>query len=84
MDSLFKESFDTIENKSSISADYTPNGENNFTVRCKIIENNSSIFDLQVFAGSREQAKKIVNNWNTSAQEIYPKILDLLSKEKQQ
>ena len=78
VDSKFKENLDSVKDKFSISAEYTPISEKEFTVRCKIIENNISIFDLQAHAGSREQAKKIVENWNTNSTEIYPKLLEIL------
>lgn len=78
VDSQFKQSLETIKDQFSISAEYTPLSEKEFTVRCRIIENNNTIFDIQAHAGSREQAKKIVNNWNTKASEIYPKILENL------
>ena len=57
---------------------FTPITETDFSVTCKIIENNSTIFHLELNAGSREQAKKIVNNWNKSASAIYPEIFNLL------
>ena len=78
VDSKFKQNLDTIKDKFSISAEYTPINEKEFTIRCKINENNSIIFDLNAHAGSREQAKRIVENWNNRASEIYPKILELL------
>lgn len=78
VDSKFKENLDTIKDKYSVSAEYSPITEKSFSVRCKIIENNSVIFDLQADAGSGEQAKRIVENWNTNAVELYPKILELL------
>ena len=78
VDSKFKKNLDTVKDKFSISSEYTPISEREFTVRCKIVENNTTIFDLHAHAGSREQAKKIVDNWNTNATEIYPKILELL------
>ena len=78
VDSKFKKNLDTVKDKFSISSEYTPISEREFTVRCKIVENNTTIFDLHAHAGSREQAKKIVDNWNTNAAEIYPKILELL------
>ena len=81
VDSKFKENLDTIKDKFSISAEYTPINEKEFTIRCKINENNNIIFDLNAHAGSREQAKRIVENWNTRASEIYPKILELLSQD---
>ena len=78
VDSKFKENLDTIKDKFSISAEYTPLSEREFSIRCKIIENNITIFDLQAHAGSREQAKNIVENWNNNATELYPKLLQLL------
>lgn len=78
VDSRFEENLDNVKDKFSISAEYTPLTEREFSVRCKIIENNITIFDLQAHAGSREQAKKIVDNWNTNATEMYPKLLDIL------
>ena len=82
IDSHIKENLDDIEDKLSISSDYTPVDENHFTVKCKIIENNNTLFEIQTFAGSKEQAKAIVDNWNNRATEIYPKILELISEEK--
>ena len=42
------------------------------------MENNETIFEVSTFAGSRDNAKKIVDNWNKNANSIFPKILDLL------
>lgn len=78
VDSKFKENLDTVKDKFSISAEYTPLEEKTFSVRCKIIENNITIFDLQAHAGSPEQAKQIVENWNNNATEMYPKLLEIL------
>ena len=78
VDSKFKKNLDTVKDKFSVTSEYTPISEREFTVRCKIVENNTPLFNLHAHAGSREQAKKIVDNWNTNATEIYPKILELL------
>ena len=78
VDSKFKENLDTVKDKFSISAEYTPITKKEFSVRCKIVENNITIFDLQAHAGSREQAKQIVENWNNKATEMYPKLLEIL------
>ena len=80
VDNNLKENLEEIEEKFSISADYTPTDENTFIVKCKIVENNNTMFELQTFAGSKEQAKIIVDNWNNNAEEIYPEILNLLTK----
>ena len=78
IDSNFKENLDSTKDKFAVSAEYTPLSDTNFSVRCKIIENNDSIFDLQALAGSPEQAKQIVDNWKNNCINIYPKILELL------
>ena len=79
VDSKFKNSIDIIKDKFSLSAEYTPINKKEFTVRLLINENNQNIFDLNTHAGSKEQAKKIVDNWNNNATFIYPKILELLT-----
>ena len=78
-DNVFKNEIVKIVNEDSISAEYIPEDEKNYTVKCKIIENNKKIFEIQTFAGSNEQAKKIADNWREHAKEIYPKIMDLLN-----
>lgn len=78
VDSKFKENLDIVKDKYSISAEYAPISEKSFSIRCKIIDNNSVVFDLEADAGSGEQAKRIVENWNNNAAELYPKILEIL------
>ena len=80
IDSEFKHNFDSIQNKFSISAEYSPISEKDFLVTCKIIENHSVIFKLETHVGSKEQASNIVNNWNKNAETIYPNILNELTQ----
>lgn len=80
VDSNFKQNLHEIEDELSITADFIPESETDYNVKCKVTENNKIIFEVQTFASSREQAKKIVDNWMSNAQDIYPKILDLLTK----
>ena len=75
---VFKTEFPNIEEASSIIAEFTPKNENNYTVKLKIVENNETIFEVKTYAGSRERAKKLVDNWNNHANTIYPNILELL------
>lgn len=80
-DNVFKEEFSSITDETSIIAEFIPRNENDYTIKCKIIENNETIFEVRTFAGSRDRAKKIVDNWNNNASKIYPKILDILLEE---
>lgn len=82
VDSKFKQNFDTIKDEFAVIAEYTPVTEKDFSVKCKIIENNNTVFNLEAYAGSREQAKQIVNNWKNNAIHIYPEILHSLTDER--
>ena len=77
-DNIFKEKFSSISNETSITAEFIPRSENDYIIKCKVIEKNETIFEVKTFAGSRERAKKIVDNWNKNASKIYPRILDIL------
>ena len=79
VDTTFKNELSSVAEEESITAEFTPRSENDYTVTCKINENNSCIFEVSVFAGSREEAKKIVDNWKENAYRIYPEILNSLN-----
>lgn len=80
VDNSFKETLGEIRNEVSITSDFIPHNENEYSVKCKIVENNQTLFEVQVYAGTREQAKKIADNWNNNAEEIYPQILKILDQ----
>ncbi len=80
IDNNFKEDLRSIEDEYSITADFIPESENAYTVVCKITENGIVTFEVRTFAGSREQAKSIVDNWKRNAVKLYPKMLKMLTK----
>ena len=77
-DNVFKDEISSIAEESSIITEYIPKDENNYTVKCKIVEKNEIIFEVSTFAGSRDRAKQISDNWKKNANNIYPKIINLL------
>ena len=77
-DNVFKDEISEIVEESSIITEYIPKDENNYTVKCKIVEKNEILFEISAFAGSRERAKQISDNWKNNANNLYPKIIDLL------
>ena len=79
-DTVFKNTLDEYKNEISITSDFIPTSEKDYNVICKIKEDNQTLFELNIYAGSREQAKKISDNWNNNAEKIYPKIIKLLTK----
>ena len=81
-DNVFKEEFSSIADETSIIAEFIPRSENDYIIKCKIIEKNETIFEVKTFAGSRDRAKIIVDNWNKNASKIYPKMLEILLEDK--
>lgn len=80
VDSNFENELDIIENEVSVSAEYFPKSEKEYKIKCKIFENGETTFEIKTFAGSREKAKEIVNNWKNHAVDIYPKIIQALTE----
>ena len=78
-DTKLKPILDSSEEEKSIVAEYTPLSENHYTIVFKVVDNNETVFEIKTFAGSREQAKEIVDNWQNNANEIYPEILGILT-----
>ena len=77
-DNVFKQEVSIIAEESSIVTEYIPKDEKNYTVKCKIIEKNEILFEVSTYAGSRERAKQISDNWKNNANTHYPKIINLL------
>ena len=81
VDTNLKYALDDVNEENSIIAEYTPINENYYNVTCKIMENNECLFEVKTFAGSREQAKQIVNNWKRHAGVMYPDLLKILTQD---
>ena len=79
-DTTLKNEINNIVAEDSIVTEYIPENEHSYTVKCKIVENNKTIFEIRTFAGSNEYAKLISDNWKANANSIYPKILNLLTE----
>lgn len=84
VDKTIKGELREIENESVVRAEFIPLSETEFIVKCKIIENNVMIFEIQSFATSREQAVKIVKNWEDNVGEIYPKVTEMLNRKREE
>ena len=81
VDTNLKYTLDDVNEENSIVAEYTPINENYYNVTCKIMENNECLFEVKTFAGSREQAKQIVDNWKKHAGSMYPQMLEILTQD---
>lgn len=79
-DNTIKNELNNIVNEETITSEFIPEDEHSYTVKCKIMDNNKTLLEIKTYAGSNEQAKLISNNWKCNAYNIYPQILELLTK----
>ncbi len=69
--------------ETSVVAEYTLENEDEYEVKCRILEDFKPLIDIRLSVGSREDARSICNNWKTHAKEIYPEVIAvLLGKDK--
>ncbi|MCI8482552.1 MAG: DUF4364 family protein [Clostridia bacterium] len=80
IDNALKREVDEVQNLNHAVSEFIPQNENEFIVKCKLIQNNISNFELSLLASSREQAKLIANKWEKEHEEIYPIILEMLTR----
>lgn len=80
IDSTIKGELQDIEEEVSIISEFTPEDDGGFMVTCRVVEHNKTIFEVSTFAASREQAKSISDNWKENAINIYPNMINLLTK----
>lgn len=64
-----------LKNQVSVKADYYPTKNNEYAIRCQIIENGSPLIDLTLTMPTEEEAATVANNWNHKNQEIYAQIM---------
>lgn len=80
LDNNLKENLEVIKDELSVTSEFIPESEKEYSVKCKIVENNRILFEVHTFAGSREQAKIIADNWKQNAEKIYPQLLEALTR----
>ena len=80
IDSSIKGELQEIKEEVSIVSEFTPENDGGFIVTCKVVEHNKTVFEVSIFAASREQAKIISDNWKENAVDIYPNMINLLTE----
>lgn len=64
-----------LKNEVSVKADYYRNTNQEYSVRCRVMENALPLIDLTITVPSEEEAKTVSNNWQKKSQEIYAQIM---------
>ncbi|MGE5329589.1 MAG: DUF4364 family protein [Deltaproteobacteria bacterium] len=82
IDTAIEENITTLRTEIQVSADYIPINEDEYTVFCRITEGSTCLVELNLYAGTKEQAKVMCRNWEKNSQQIYSEIVNLLIQEK--
>ncbi len=70
-----------LKNSFTINTETIPINHSEYNVSCFIKDRKDELINITLFAGDKEQARKIVNNWQNNAEEIYAAVLGMLTKE---
>jgi predicted transcriptional regulator len=69
-----------VEQKEIIYADYFPEDDNNFMVKCKISESDNILIELNLNVPSKAQAIDICNKWYANPSKYYSEIINAFNK----
>ncbi|MDD3184465.1 MAG: DUF4364 family protein [Anaerostipes sp.] len=67
-----------LRNEANIEADYFPAKLDEYTVRLRIKEKNSTLLELNMNVTSREQAIHICDHWNDTHSKVYEMLVNEL------
>lgn len=67
-----------LKNEVSARADYFRNNFGEFSVQCRVVENEVNLIDLTLTVPSEKEAQAIVNNWRQKSEEIYALLMKTL------
>ncbi len=70
-----------IKNETSVVADFVAVNENEYITNLKICEGSFTYIDLKLTVGSRNDARKICNNWASNSEKLYKKIMSDITEE---
>ena len=80
LDVIVKEQLTKVQNEVAVTAEYVPLNDNEYITKCKITESHKVLFELDLYCGTKEQAKLVADNWKIHANDYYPKIIELIAK----
>lgn len=67
-------------NENKVYANYIPINEQEYKVNCGIMENNLKLLDFEMYAGTKERAKKICEYFKENTGSFYSEIVALIEK----
>ncbi len=71
-----------VKTEYSINTNIIPIKSDEYKVSCYIKDGNDEMINITMYAGTKEQAKNISVHWSENAEEIYTKLLKLMTSDK--
>lgn len=78
---ITKDLLQVVQNEVAVTAEYIPENDNEYITSCKITESHKVLFEINIYCASQEQARKIAENWKNNANEYYPEMIKMLTKD---
>ena len=79
MKNILKEKMEDYKQDYEVDTIILPIKADEYKVSCFIQDGNDELINLTIYAGDKENAKKISNNWKQNADELYGKIIELMT-----
>ena len=67
-----------LYNERSVLADFEKNSQNEYNVRCRVMEKKSALLDLTLTVPTLEDAETVCRNWEKQSQPLYSYIVNEL------
>ena len=75
---FLKEKRYDLKTEVSAKADYYPTSNNEYAIRCQIVEHGTPIIDMTLTMPTEQEASTVANNWKKKNQELYAQIVSSL------
>lgn len=82
MDGICAGSKNKIRHETQITADFIPESEDKYIVKCRVNEDNFTLIDLTIAVGNRNDARSVCENWKNYSQHIYAELVESLTKKR--
>lgn len=79
MKNVLKDKMEDYKQNYEVDTIILPIKKDEYKVSCFIQDGNDELINLTIFAGDKENAKRISNNWKENAEELYGKIIELMT-----
>lgn len=69
-----------LYNERSVLTDFSKNADNEYAVRCRVMEKKSPLIDLTITVPTLQDAEQVCRNWENVSQPLYAHIMAELLK----